>query len=143
MKRLLVLSVGVLLIFLCSTFAYAVEQTNTWTGNGDGVSYSDPDNWSLSIVPCNFGTVEFITIIPYAFTVNVDMSGCEVTKLTLEDNSRLITTPGNDYIMDVADINGTIEANNGAFFANPFYLLGNGARALMWSSKNGHPVKQL
>ncbi|MCK4304732.1 MAG: hypothetical protein KAY24_10895 [Candidatus Eisenbacteria sp.] len=135
MKKLLVSTACVLLLFLCPTFAHAVHHVVTWTGGGDGISYCDPNNWDLGIVPCNFASVTFDVIIPAGVTVNLDCS-CEVTKLTLEDNSRLKTLPANDYIMDVADIYGIIDADNATFFANPFYLLANRARAYAQNGAN-------
>ncbi len=42
------------LVLLCSaTFAHAVQVTSTWTGLGDGATYTDANNWNPKVVPNN------------------------------------------------------------------------------------------
>jgi hypothetical protein len=142
MKKIAASFFCVLFLLLNLTLAHAVIQTNTWTGSGDGVSYSDSDNWSLKIVPCNFGTVEFIVIIPPGFTVNHDVSGCEVKELKLGEDigndSRLNFLNGSSLTaLDMAEIYGIMHADNALFYADPFCLLGD--RTRVWG-ENGANV---
>ncbi len=143
MRKVLALSIGVILLFLNFGTVQAVEQINTWTGSGSGGSYADPKNWSLDIVPCNFATIEFNVIIPPGFTVNMDTSDCEINKIDLGSDS------GNDSQLNIlsgtsltvsndANIYGIINANSGTFSSTPFNLLGD--RARIWG-ENGASLR--
>ena len=73
---------GALSVLFCvSSNTYALDQTVTFTGGGDGTSWSDSNNWDLGVIPCNIGIVEFIIIIPNGFTVNNDVANCQIQSL--------------------------------------------------------------
>ena len=44
---------ALLMLISVSTLAHAVQVTSTWTGAGDGTSYTDPANWSTPDYPRN------------------------------------------------------------------------------------------
>ena len=107
MKKLLVSTVCVLLLCLCSTSARAVTLTCEWTGAGDGANYSDSYNWDYGVVPCNVGSVEFEVNVPDGFSVNVDTPSCEISELLLGKMTEL-KVPGNIYtVLDIGYINNS------------------------------------
>ena len=73
--------VALSMLFCISSNAHALDQTATFTGGGDGTSWSDSNNWDLGVSPCNIGIVEFIVIIPNGFTVNDDVANCQIKSL--------------------------------------------------------------
>lgn len=47
----------------------------TWTGAGDGSSYSDPNNWSNGVVPINSGTTTYNVLVPNNHNIVFDVAG--------------------------------------------------------------------
>ena len=128
MKKLLIFIVCTLLIGFYSDFTYAVTLSCEWTAAGDGVNYSDSNNWDIGVVPCNIGTVEFEVNIPNGFSVNVDTLSCEVSELILGTKSKL-EVPGNIYtVLDDGDIdNSYVHVDEGGIVTIP----------VLWYSSTG------
>lgn len=110
----------------------ATIQDATWAGDGDGVSYNDPDNWGIQMVPCNAGDTEFNMTIPAGSTITHDVAGtCEITTLTLEADATLNVEAGTSLtVTGQADIGGTINATGGDFTALTADFVGNQARVI-------------
>jgi hypothetical protein len=80
----------------------------TWTGEGDGTSFSDGDNWSSGAAPVNGDALTFsVTSLTQQATVNNDISNLSVAGITFSG-----TRGGSDYS------GYTIQGN-------PFTLTGN------------------
>ena len=120
MKKLFMFIVCTLLIGFYSDFTYAATLSCEWTGGGDGINYSDSNNWDIGVVPCNIGTVEFEVNIPNGFSVNVDTLSCEVSELILGTKSKL-EVPGNIYtVLDDGDIdNSYVHVDEGGIVTIP------------------------
>lgn len=57
--------------------------TLTWTGDGDGTSFSDGDNWSTDSAPVNNDTLTFsVTGLSGSQTLNNDISGLSVSGIS-------------------------------------------------------------
>lgn len=90
-------------------------ETATWTGNGDGLSWMDDDNWSTGSFPDNNGTL-FDAVIGSGFSVATDNTGVEIQSLSLGMGSTLsIGDPEessgfDDFVLNADSTNnGTIE----------------------------------
>ena len=83
--------------------AAAIDITATWTGGGDGHSYSDPANWDVDVLPINVFNLSFDVVIPAGgfcppvadghtggFCVDFDVTeSSTIRSLTLGDDSEL------------------------------------------------------
>ena len=80
-----VVVVSVLFLFVSSLgTTHADVVTATWTGGGDGISYSDERNWDSDDVPLNNGTDTYEVVIPENKTVDFDTrNASEINGLTL------------------------------------------------------------
>jgi len=47
----------------------------TWTGGGNGTSYSDPNNWNIGAVPINSGGTLYNVVVPNGQNINFDVAG--------------------------------------------------------------------
>ena len=50
-------------------------QIANWTGGGDGVSYSDPLNWDIGVVPLNGGGANYNVIVGNGQSIDFDEPG--------------------------------------------------------------------
>ncbi len=103
----------------------------TWTGNGDGVSYTDLNNWTSingPVVPIDGGGNTFRAIIPggSGFAVNVTLPGgiSDVTELELGSNLgsdvTLTFLPGGGLnVINPVTIVGTASSNSGGTVSLP------------------------
>ena len=53
LRRFLPALLMLMMFISASTLAHAVQVTSTWTGAGDGTTYTDAANWSPAVVPRN------------------------------------------------------------------------------------------
>ena len=97
------------------------DLTAIWTGNGDGVSYSDPENWHINTVPRNTDDARFTVIIPTGFSNPTnDFSGdaFDISRFDLDNDGRLrLSSDSSLTVLEEADIAGIISAEGGDFFA--------------------------
>ena len=97
------------------------DLTAIWTGNGDGVSYSDPENWHINTVPRNTNDARFTVIIPTGFSNPTnDFSGdaFDISRFDLDNDGRLrLSSDSSLTVLEEADIAGIISAEGGDFFA--------------------------
>ncbi len=115
----LTLLAAVAVLFLLPQSAMADHKTVIWNGDGDGVSYSDPDNWDIDEVPINDGTHTYNVVIGSSVAVTFDVGSADVvTDLSLGGGSTLTINSGKSLtVLDDADIYGYITTDNGAFTA--------------------------
>lgn len=82
LKLILILS----LIFV--TGFVSAQTTFTWTGNGDGTSFTDPDNWSTGSTPSTIDTIVFdnaqVTI------TNLPVADINLSAIKIINNSHVI-----------------------------------------------------
>ena len=105
--------IRVLLIFLLITYLSTANysQTITWTGAGDGINWSDANNWDLNTTPGSINDV----IIPSGFTSRINATfGVNAVVVQnnaiLEWNSTLTVTTS-----VTVNSGGAIEWNSGTF----------------------------
>jgi hypothetical protein len=112
--RRICLFVG-LLLFVCATTNAQTDAT--WTGAGDGVSWNDPINWDIGVVPINAGLDTYSVSISGGVSVTFDVDGSsEVTDFSLADGSTLNLGSGRTLnVLEEASIAGKIQANWGLF----------------------------
>ena len=89
---------------------------------GDNISYSDPNNWDIQLVPVNTGGTTYVVVIPSSVTVNFDVPdpslgvANEVFQITLGSSSTLrVNTGRNLKVLDEAAISGLVITDNGTF----------------------------
>ncbi len=120
------------LTLLAADAPVGAQQMATWTGEGDGVHYSDPNNWDIAAVPLNGGTT-FAVNIPSGFSVEFDIIGSsEVAQFLLATNSVLrMNSLTQLTVLYDTDLFGNLIADNGEFTATGANaaLLGNQATA--------------
>ncbi|MCA9239668.1 MAG: hypothetical protein KDA37_05700, partial [Planctomycetales bacterium] len=110
-----------LLLVICCLGSVSYSQvTATWTGAGNGLSYSDPLNWDIGVVPVNGlnGPDTYKVIIPNGQTVEFDVIGAghQVTQLDLGTGGVLNINSGRDLeVVDSADIAGLVTTDNSTF----------------------------
>jgi len=115
------------MLFACAvagfTTAQAAQKTATWTGGGDGASYSDPLNWDIGEVPVNNVTDTFVVVIGTSSNVAFDIPDPgvgtnEVYQFSLAAGSSLTVNSARHLsVQDSAAIGGTISAPSGGFSA--------------------------
>lgn len=131
-------------LFFAANAVFSQTQTETWTGAGNGIAYSDPANWTplLALPPVNTGPVGFIVDIPYVAAhslVRFDqaLGNAQINQLSLADNMtlRLQDTANTGTpnvtgltVLNSATINGIVDADNANFTAPATVTLGNRAR---------------
>ena len=136
------------LFFLCwlgIAFSSSAQlQLNaTWTGNGDAINWSDPNNWDTTTVPCNFeSTVEFDVTIPDNSSVTFDViDPCEIKTFTLRNDAtlKLLEDTSLTVLADTS-ITGIIDADGGDFVAagTPVEFAGNRARVYVNNGSQIH-----
>ncbi|MDX1390670.1 MAG: hypothetical protein R3344_15885, partial [Acidobacteriota bacterium] len=104
--------------------------TATWTDGAPNDSYSDPDNWSTSVFPCNDVDTFDVVIPDGSGTVNVDVT-CVVETLSLGTASTLrILGTGDLSVNGQTDIAGIIDDDGGVFTATVAAFPGDQARVL-------------
>ena len=105
---------------ICSQASAAVFNAN-WTGGGDGVSYNDPLNWDIGVVPIDTLVDTYVVNIPASKSVTFDVPtvGNTVYQLTLGSGATLTVNPGRDLaVTDSANIAGLLTTSNGTFTAS-------------------------
>lgn len=104
-------------------FAHATT-TDTWTGAGDGASFSDASNWSGSAAPSNGDALTFdITSLTSQTVVNNDMTGLSVSGISFigsNTHSASYQIHGNALTLTGSITNATSPSN--ATFANSITL---------------------
>jgi hypothetical protein len=99
------------------------QTTATWTGGAGTQNYSDPNNWSIGLVPLNNGPNTYSVVIPGSVTVRFDVDSSPqspgtVTDFSLAAVSTFIVNPGHAYVvLDDAQIAGVIQGDHGTFLA--------------------------
>ena len=117
-----------LLAFQLSPEHANAQNVATWTGGGDGVSYSDPDNWSNGVVPINEGGMTYNVIVPDGQNIIFDAAG-SISGLSYGSGGSITVQNGVEFAVNsVATLNSSIfadgsgtgfEANGiGVVFAN-------------------------
>ena len=116
------------LTWLYSTLTFAQQLENRWTGDGDGISYEDSDNWDLQVIPCNEYPPSFLVFIPEGKKVIFMDGQCEVNGLTIGNNATFeVKSDAEDFdarfkVLEQADLCGTLIARNAEFtICNPGY----------------------
>ncbi len=105
-------------ISLLPTATVLSQTVATWTGGGDGASYSDAANWDIGIVPVNNGTDLYSVVIPGGVNLQFDLAGTghEVFQFSLAATSSLIVNSGRDLsVVDGASVDGLLTTDNGIF----------------------------
>jgi hypothetical protein len=103
----------------------ATERTIIWTGAGDGVKWSDFNNWDLDLVPKDTAVNQFNVIIPPGWgssstAVRYDLTDAPHTIKTLDlgGSSWLNPVAGTDLtVTDTATLAGLLNVDGGRFTA--------------------------
>jgi hypothetical protein len=98
----------------------SIAQLATWTGNGDGVSYSDPANWSGGVVPINSGGSNFNVLVPNNANINFNVSG-SISGISYGTGGSITVATGVNFnVNSIASLGSNITANgaNTSFMAN-------------------------
>ncbi len=106
------------LVFLTPA-SLAVDKAVTWTGGGDGLSWSDPANWDGGEVPANDAVDTYQVTVPAGVTLDFDLPGSSnISTLDLAVGSTIRTEAGASMtVLDAANIAGLINADAGSFTA--------------------------
>ena len=88
------------------TFGFAVDIT--WTGGGDGTSWSDPLNWSPNMVPGTADKAIFNT------AVSIDPAGATIAQLEVNNGAAVILTGNVTVTVASAPGNELINIDNGS-----------------------------
>ncbi len=90
----LALAIATALLVLSLPTARAADQAATWTGLGDGVSYSDPANWSTDPAFPNNNGITYDAVVGAGLgDITLDVTNLSIDSLTLGAGSTL--TDGN------------------------------------------------
>jgi len=79
------------------SYAAVAQTTVSWTGGGDGFSWSDVRNWSPQVVPVNAGAERYVVVIPASRSVVVGGGlppTFAVDSITLAATSTMTLTSG-------------------------------------------------
>jgi hypothetical protein len=123
--------------------AAAITIQASWTGLGNGATWSDPVNWDVHVVPLNSGTVNFDVIVPATgAAINFNVAGTgTIQTLTLGDNSRLRPLAGDSLVVaHAAAISGLIDASGGNFTASEATTQFAGQRARVYAALGSQVV---
>ncbi len=107
---------GLATLLLCATtFSSAEAQTLiTWDGGGDGISYNDPLNWDLDVVPTNAGPDEYDVVIPLGATVSLagdfDTAAISPTVNSVDNSGQLEMI--NQTLTINAQVNGLVNGGS-------------------------------
>ena len=111
----------VTLVVLTAGNAALLAQSNAvWTGGGDGVSYSDPANWDVGVVPLN-GGVDYAVEVPAGESLEFDVAGTghAVFQWHQLANASFVVNPARELsVVDAARIDGIVTVHSGQFVAN-------------------------
>jgi hypothetical protein len=130
-SRILAISFSLMAVLMSAD--RSIAQLATWTGNGDGVSYSDPANWSGGVVPINSGSSSFNVLVPDGTNINFNVSG-SISGISFGTGGSInVSTGVNFNVNSVASLGSSIFANgaNTSFTANGVGVaLGNNVRTV-------------
>ena len=139
----------VLKTFIFFILGLSMNAQNTWTGNGDGISYTDPNNWIEILVP-TFGSED----IPSGLTITIPAgetvqwpSGLLKGGGTINILGTLEFTDGNKYIIDSTQLinNGTVKHDDGVLYIqtgkvinNSIYTFSSDAKHIRFTAGTQH-----
>jgi hypothetical protein len=133
-----------LVLFSLVTGPVSGQTTATWTGGAGTQNYSDPNNWSLAVVPLNNGPNTYNVVIPGTVTVRFDVDSSPqnpgtVTDFSLGAASTFFVNPGHAYVvLDDAQIAGIIQGDHGTFLAEAPGAAFTGNRGQAFALGAGH-----
>ena len=80
MKKKLISIVMVLILFTTLFLFFSPQEaqaaTITWDGGGDGVHWSDPDNWSDDTLPTGLDTISIEGVTDVTVTLDINFTCC-------------------------------------------------------------------
>ena len=113
----------------CMSLAFALmlccgtgnsQTVATWTGAGDGTSYSDATNWDIGVVPVNGGGSTFAVVIGDGAAVTFDVGGAgnQVAEFELAQTATLTIDFSRELsVADRAVVAGRVVTDNGTFIS--------------------------
>ena len=107
-------------LFVLGSSASGDMKTADWNGDGDGVSYDDPDNWDIDEVPINNLTDTYIVNVAAGATVNFNRPtvGNQVFQFNLPATSTFVINSDRDLeVTDAAAISGIVTTTGGTLLA--------------------------
>jgi hypothetical protein len=115
---------GISIVAVAALMLAAPALADSWNGDGDGVTWNDPDNWILNAVPAGQSTT-----INNGDSVTLSGTAGDTNFLNINTGSTLTVTTdldsGDDLLMDTG---GTFNMNAGYYDqGEKFKLFGNGA----------------
>jgi len=98
--------VFVVATILSTVVAAVYADTHTWTGLGDGINWSDPDNWSPAELPLTIGIGDGAdtVVIDGAHSVVVDADVISVAGVTIDGGATLTIASGVELSTNNLDI---------------------------------------
>ena len=78
-----------LLFLICCSFFDISAQTISWTGNGDGISWGDPNNWNTLTLPTNTDDVLISVTDPAKDSVTFTLASATIKSLTIGNQNWL------------------------------------------------------
>src|SRR5690606_3353498 len=89
-------------VYLTFLIVHASGQTNVWDPKpaGDGISWSDPNNWSLGHIPTSLEDVIISETNPAQDSVVIDPLNVTAKSITLANNNKLLIRPGAQLSMN-------------------------------------------
>jgi len=75
--------------FFCISFSFLFIKSLSalpvyWVGNGDGINWSDPENWNMGVIP---GFTSDVTIPPNSGQIYYDMQNQYIASLSISDGN--------------------------------------------------------